>query len=137
MPKLLAELSLGLRRWLAAWRGAYRSRRAPPGAQLERTLGAADAAAVDFRLMRAGGRGEFEQMARHFGVEPARVPPECLARLRDAERACAQCLDVRRCRRWLAAQGETDAPALFCPNAAVFEEIASGDCGRASSGPTP
>jgi hypothetical protein len=44
--------------------------------------------------------------------------------LRDAERACAQCLNVRRCRRWLAEQGETGAPALFCPNAVVFEQIA-------------
>jgi len=127
-------LSIRFRRWLAAWREAAARRREPEGDGLERGLREAGTSSVDFRLARVAARAEFEQMAQHFGVDPTRVPSDFLAMLSDAERICALCQDVRRCRRWLAQEAKTDAPRLFCANAPVFDQIASGEVSRRSSG---
>ena len=133
MPALSTRLRIRLRRWAAGWREARMRRRElrdiDPGV-LGRSLREASMSSVDLRLARFGARAEFEQMAQHFGVDPARVPPHLLAPLRDAERVCGFCQDVRRCRRWIAQEAATDAPRLFCPNAQLLDEIASNDPGR-------
>lgn len=73
---------------------------------------------------REGGADDIRRMMARFGIEPQEVPEAFLAALRDAERVCAHCLAVRRCHRFLAAAEPRDAARLFCPNAALFDEIA-------------
>ena len=128
MPVLSTKLSIRFRRWLAAWREAAARRREPEGDALER-----DTSSVDFRLARVAALAEFEQMAPHFGVDPTRCRPTS-GHASDAERICALCQDVRRCRRWLAQEAKTDAPRLFCANAPVFDQIASSEVSRRWSG---
>jgi Family of unknown function (DUF6455) len=65
------------------------------------------------------------RMARHFGLEPAQIPPRFRDRLRSAERTCEQCASIGRCQRWSYRQPGADAPLLFCPNARLFDEIAA------------
>lgn len=127
------SLSSRYRRWVAAWREAAARRRGLDSDATERSL-RAGMSSVDFRLARVGVRAEFEPMAQHFGVDLTRVPPRFLTLLRDAERTCALCQDVRRCRRWLAQEARSDAPRLFCANAPVFDEIAPDDVNWHSSG---
>jgi hypothetical protein len=63
-------------------------------------------------------------MMRHFEVDPVRIAPAFGAALRNAERICANCFSVGRCRRWFHRQLTDDAPRLFCPNAHLYEDIA-------------
>ena len=128
------RLSMTVRRWVAGWRAAAARRHAPAGDGLAPSLREAASASVDLRLGRDAARAEFEAMARHFGIDPARVPPQSVALLRDAKRVCALCQDVRRCLRWLAQGAGTDAPQLFCANAPLFDTIASGATSRRSGG---
>lgn len=81
---------------------------------------------------RRGSEEDIRRMLARFGVDPDEVPPRFLAALRDAERVCAHCLAVRRCHRFLAAAEPRDSARLFCPNAALFDEIARvlGEGGR-------
>jgi hypothetical protein len=136
MPALSTRLRTRLRHWVAAWREgrARRQLRHVDADLLERSVRETGMSSVDLRLARLGARAEFEQMAQHFGVDPERVAPHLLAPLRDAERVCAFCQDVRRCRRWLAREAGTDAPRLFCPNAQLFDEVAASDPGRRPGG---
>ncbi|GBD44410.1 hypothetical protein HRbin40_01899 [bacterium HR40] len=82
--------------------------------------------ASDVATARARSEREHEAMMRRFGIHRRLVPRAFLGALRDAERVCAHCLAVRRCRRFLA---HPDAPAVgaraFCPNAALFAQIAT------------
>jgi hypothetical protein len=64
-------------------------------------------------------------MRAHLGVDWATVPPAYLGALRDAERVCAFCRAVERCRAWQAAGDGSDSPRLFCPNAELLNEIAA------------
>jgi hypothetical protein len=79
---------------------------------------------VDFRPARPGSRPELEEMAQRYGVDLARVPLDLPGAVRDAERTCLNCQDVRRCRRWLARE-TVDDPRLFCANAPLFKVIAA------------
>lgn len=87
---------------------------------------------LDLRAARPGGRPEFEQMAQRLGVDVARIPPHLRGTVRDAERVCLDCHDVRRCRRWLA-QETVDDPQLFCSNAPLLRAIATKKAARHSS----
>ncbi len=65
------------------------------------------------------------RMMRHFGIDPAQVPPQFRDRLRSAEITCAECVTIGRCQRWSYRQPDQDAPQRFCPNAELFDEIAT------------
>lgn len=86
----------------------------------------------EMETARSGGEEDIRRMLARFGIDPEEVPPRFLAALRDAERVCAHCLAVRRCHRFLAAAEPRDSARLFCPNAALFDEIARalGEEGR-------
>jgi hypothetical protein len=86
-------------------------------------LGQTAPSSIDFRLDRVGASDDFQRMARYFGVDLMRVSPRSRAALRDAERVCAHCREVGRCRRWFARGSKTDTPRLFCANTRVFEAI--------------
>lgn len=88
---------------------------------------------VDLRPARPGGRPEFELMAERLGVDLGRARSCSRGVLRDAERACLYCLEVRRCRRWLAREAAGN-PQLFCPNTPLFRAIATK---KAGSSPEP
>lgn len=90
----------------------------------DRGLREAGSLSFDFRPARPGGRPEFELMAERLGVDLGRAPLCSRGTLRDAERVCLHCLEVRRCRRWLAREA-ADNPQLFCPNAPLFRGIAT------------
>lgn len=64
------------------------------------------------------------RMMSHFRVDPKRAALGYQAALRDAERVCANCANVKRCRRWFDWGRRNDAPRVFCPNAELFDEVA-------------
>lgn len=64
-------------------------------------------------------------MMRHFNLNSDGAAPRYHGALRDAERVCMNCATVKRCKRWLEWGRRNDAPRVFCPNAALFDEVAS------------
>jgi hypothetical protein len=121
------------RRALASWWRAWRHRppveRSPADPALH-ALAEAVLARADLASARAAARADMARMMRHFGIEPARVAPPFWARLSTAESTCAQCVSIGRCQRWSYRQPSEDAPRLFCPNAELFDEIASSEGAR-------
>ncbi len=79
---------------------------------------------VDLRRAREGSERDLHRMMQRFGLDPDSLPTGWLASLRDAERACAQCLEVGRCRRFFASDEGPEAARNFCPNAEIFEDMA-------------
>ena len=69
------------------------------------------------------------KLFEHFKVDPEHTLPRYWGALKDAERICARCRNVKRCSAWLAWGLGKDAPRVFCPNAALFDEN-SAACGR-------
>lgn len=65
------------------------------------------------------------RMMRHFRVDRDGVRPRYQGALREAERVCAHCMNVGRCKRWLEWGRSNDAPRVFCPNAELWDEIAA------------
>ncbi len=63
-------------------------------------------------------------MIRHFGLDIDYVIQHHWDALRQAERTCVRCSNVKRCRNWIVWDLENDAPRVFCPNAALLDEIA-------------
>lgn len=63
-------------------------------------------------------------MMRHFNFDPARAAPRHQGAVRDAERVCMNCPNVTRCKHWLEWGRHNDAPRVFCPNAALFDDAA-------------
>lgn len=95
--------------------------------QLERVLADAGMSQGDLAAIfkgRARNRSLMAAMMEHFGVRPKEAGLRYWGALRDAERVCAHCSSVRRCRRWLEWGARNDAPRVFCPNAPLFDEIA-------------
>ena len=124
---LAASLSARVVRALALWRHAWGKQTRldrPPQVSLDHTLADAALSRADVDSARAQVRSDMSRMMRHFEVDPVRLAPGFGAALRDAERLCANCLSVGRCRRWFHWQRTDDAPRLFCPNAQVYEDIA-------------
>ncbi len=70
-------------------------------------------------------RNRMAKLLEHFGVDPERALPRYWGALRDAERICARCRNVKRCRAWLAWGLGKDAPRVFCPYAELFDEISA------------
>jgi hypothetical protein len=62
-------------------------------------------------------------MLQRFGLDQAaqaRFPTE----MQVAAMCCATCTETGRCRRFLAGLAGAEAPSAFCPNAALFDELA-------------
>lgn len=121
----------GMRSWVRAvalWWQAWRTRThndRPCEEFVDHTRADAALSRADVDSARAQVRSDMSRMMRHFEVDPARIAPAFGAALRNAERICANCLSVGRCRRWLHWQLTDDAPHLFCPNAQLYENIAA------------
>ena len=101
--------------------------------QLERVLADAGMTQSDLTAIlkgRARNRSLMAAMMEHFGVKPKEAGLRYWGALKDAERVCAHCSNVRRCRRWLEWGARNDAPRVFCPNAALFDEIAESGRGQ-------
>jgi Family of unknown function (DUF6455) len=113
-----------LTRWWRAWRRQAQDEPLPADPAVH-ALAEAVLARADVGSAPAAARGDMSRMMRHFGIEPAEVPPQFWDRLRSAEHSCTQCASIGRCQRWSYRQSTTDAPRLFCPNAELFDEIAA------------
>ncbi len=74
-------------------------------------------------------RNRMAKLLEHFEVNQECAFPQYWGALRDAEKVCALCRNVKRCRAWLAWGFGKDAPRVFCPNAKLFDEI-SAACRR-------
>ena len=74
-------------------------------------------------------RNRMAKLLEHFEVDPERALPRYWGALKDAERVCAHCRNVKKCRAWFAWRLCRDAPRVFCPNAELFDEI-SAACRR-------
>ena len=121
--RLLLALAHTLAHWRQAWRQPGRSERLPEE-RIARALADAALSRADLDSARAQVRSDMLRMMRHLDVDPLRIAPSFGAALREAERICANCLSVGRCRRWFQRQPTDDAPRLFCPNAELYEDIA-------------
>ena len=53
------------------------------------------------------------------------VRPRYWGALKDAERVCTHCTQKKRCDRWHDWGVRNNAPFIFCPNARLFDEIAT------------
>lgn len=111
------RLASSLRSWLQEWRSNEEA------AAVAQGIAALGLSAAEMASARSGSEEDIQRMLQRFGLDPASVPQAYLAALRDAERVCAHCLVVRRCQRFLAAPEGRDAARLFCPNAALFDQI--------------
>ena len=126
-----ARLKQGLRSWIAArrLRGkiADLSEQKLVRALHDLGLTRPDLFAVSKR--NPDRRKRIAKLLEHFEVDPKRALPRYWGALKDAERVCAGCRNVKRCRVWLAWGLGKDAPRVFCPNAKLFDEI-SATCRR-------
>ncbi len=125
------RLKQGLRSWLAErrLRGkiADLSEQELDGALHDLGLTRCDLFTISKR--NPGRRNRMAKLLEHFKVNPERALPKYWGALKDAERVCAHCRNVKRCRAWLAWGLGKDAPRVFCPNAELFDEI-SAACRR-------
>ena len=117
---------------------------------LNRTLASYSDAELDRALMLAGRRREdlfrtfkgnarhrqlMAHMIEHFGVDLEHAGRHFWDRLKRADGICVECPNTRRCRSWIAWGRRNDAARIFCPNAALFDELARATAGRRR--PTP
>ena len=127
----ITRLKKGLRSWLAERR--LRGKIADLSEQkLDRALhdlGLTRSELFTVSKRNPDHRNRMAKLLEHFEVNPECALPRYWGALRDAERVCARCRNVKRCRAWLAWGLGKDAPRVFCPNAALFDEI-SAACGR-------
>ncbi len=127
----VARIKQGLRSWLAERR--LRGKIADLSEQeLDRALHDLGLTRPDlFTISKRNPdhRNRMAKLLEHFEVDPERVLPKYWGALRDAERVCARCRNVKRCRAWVAWGFGKDAPRVFCPNAELFDEI-SAACRR-------
>jgi hypothetical protein len=69
-------------------------------------------------------RRRLARMLAHFGLDAERLVRGHWATLREADRACARCASVRKCRHWFDWGRRNNAPRIFCPNAPLFDALA-------------
>ena len=119
----MGSLARALVLWWHGWRRRADNDR-PPRRFIDHTLANAALSRADVDSARAQVRSDMSRMMRHFEIDPVRIGPGFGAALRDAERLCANCLSVGRCRRWFHWQRSDDPPRQFCPNAQLYEDIA-------------
>ena len=62
-------------------------------------------------------RNRMAKLLEHFEVDPERALPRYWGAFKDAERVCAHCCNVKKCRAGFAWRLFRDAPRVFCPNA--------------------
>jgi hypothetical protein len=84
-------------------------------------LGLCRSEALDLAGAPADTRERLEAMAWARGLPVAAIDAEHW-RAADMARACAQCGERRRCRRWLRGR-RSDDPEAFCPNAGHFADL--------------
>ena len=121
MSTILSRLNNRVRQLVAFLR---RTRLRDGASRIDRSSREVRSSSVDFRSARPGSHPEFQQMAERYGVDVALAPLDLHGAVRDAERICLECQDVRRCRRWLTRE-TIDDPRLFCANAPLFRMIAA------------
>jgi hypothetical protein len=63
------------------------------------------------------------QMLTHFSVDDEKASEHHWPNLVYAERVCARCPNMGRCRRWFEWGGNNNAPNIFCPNAGLFHQM--------------
>lgn len=121
------RIKLGLRSWMAARR--LRGEIADLSEQdLDRALHDLGLTRRDLFTVSKRNPDRRNRMAKlleHFELDPERALPRYWGALKDAERICARCRNVKRCRAWLAWGLGKDAPRVFCPNAELFDEISA------------
>jgi hypothetical protein len=72
-------------------------------------------------------RRRMAQMLAHFGLDGEQVVRCHWAALREADRTCARCANVRKCRHWFDWGRRNNAPRIFCPNAPLFDGLARNE----------
>ena len=63
------------------------------------------------------------QMLTHFSVDGEKASEHHWPNLVYAERVCARCPNMGRCRRWFEWGVHNNAPNIFCPNAGFFHQM--------------
>jgi len=63
------------------------------------------------------------RMMEQFGLKPRLLAAWQWEDVKHADRVCSKCAHVNRCKRWMSWGRKTDAPRIFCPNAAHFDEL--------------
>jgi hypothetical protein len=64
-----------------------------------------------------------DRMMRARGLDPEQTRQALSMALRDTERVCSQCENIRRCRRELDAGTAAAHCGAYCPNAATFDDL--------------
>jgi hypothetical protein len=67
-----------------------------------------------------------DRMMRARGLDPEQTRQALSMALRDTERVCSQCENIRRCRRELDAGTAAAHCGAYCPNAATFDDLVGG-----------
>ncbi len=139
----LRRMQIKLVRWQTAKPLRRRLSRSTDG-NLDRALSAAKMQRGDLFTPFKGNAKHRKRMAAimaHFHLDRAQACESFWPELRDADGVCADCSKVRRCVRLQKWGLRSDAARLFCPNAALFDEIAAAErchqLGDAGSGPLP
>lgn len=67
---------------------------------------------------------QLDRMLRHLGLESDEMPLDATMR-EDLYRVCVQCIERKRCRRWLVSVSAASKEELktFCPNAWMFDML--------------
>ena len=94
---------------------------------LDRALAAAGLTRADLFTAFKGNarhRKRLAAMMDRLGVDHRHATAAFWSELRKADARCADCRNVRRCTRLLKWGLRDDAARVFCPNAALFDEIA-------------
>ena len=69
-------------------------------------------------------RRRLARMLAHFGLDGEHLVRNRWAAIRQADRTCARCANVRKCRHWFDWGRRNNAPRIFCPNAPLFDRLA-------------
>ena len=70
-------------------------------------------------------RRRMAKLMTQFGIAPELVVKQFWNALRAADRVCQGCGNRQRCINWLDWPASDNAPRVFCPNAEIFDAIAS------------
>jgi hypothetical protein len=62
-------------------------------------------------------------MLSRFDIDREMACEHHWRKLVQAEKACARCANLDKCRRWLAWGRKNDAPNVFCRNAGLFTQM--------------
>ena len=69
-------------------------------------------------------RRRLARMLAHFNLDGEQMVRCHWIAVRDADRTCARCATVRKCRHWFDWGRRNNAPRIFCPNAPLFDKLA-------------